>query len=325
VSYLFTDVSEQFLHRAAARFASYPSLLYGIVDVENESHVRAHRSSCDILVAANVVHATRDIQTTLERVKELVIPGGTVILLETTQRAAWHEITVGLIEGWQKSDDAVREGATLLQAAEWDSLLRRVGFVDVAQAPLSGSPAEDAGLHVLIARAPASGADAPVHSVQPSELRWYPESASQIVDKNQGSEIAHRLKEVPAAERREIILDAVLEEVAQVLRLSAGDSVRKGDRLMEIGLDSLMALDLSGRLSKRIGLAEMPATLMFDYPTPSAIADYLLGRLGEDASGIDAAGPEEIVPVNTQRLSEEEVFELSDEAVAELLRSRLDK
>jgi hypothetical protein len=69
----------------------------------------------------------------------------------------------------------------------------------------------------------------------------------------------------------------------------------------------------------------MPATLMFDYPTPSAIADYLLGRLGEDESGIDAAGPEEIVPVNTQRLSEEEVFELSDEAVAELLRSRLDK
>jgi SAM-dependent methyltransferase len=325
VSYLFTDVSEQFLHRAAVRFADDSNLLYGILDVENESHLRTHRSSCDILLAANVVHATRDIQTTLERVRELVVPGGIVILLETTQSLAWHEITIALIQGWQKSDDATRGGETLMRASEWNSLLRSVGFVEVTQAPLSGSPAEAAGFHVLIAKAPLSRADAPVPSAQASELRWYAAEASQTPNKKEGSDIADRLAEVPRPERREIILDAVLEEVARVLRLGAGDSVRKNDRLMEIGLDSLMALDLSGRLSIRMGLDEMPATLMFDYPTPSAIADYLLGRLGEDAPGTDAAAPKKIASVNTQRLSEEEVFEMSDEAVAELLRSRLNR
>ncbi len=325
VSYLFTDVSEQFLHRAAARFADYPNLHYGILDVENESHVWAHRSSCDVLVAANVVHATRDIQKTLEQVKALVAPGGTIILLETTQSLAWHEITIALIQGWQKSDDATRQGETLMQAPDWNSLLQSMGFVDVVQAPISGSPAEAVGLHVLIARAPLSDTDVPRGEAQPSELRWYPETASPTADKIETSDIVARLAEVPASERREIILDAVLEEVAQVLRLSADESVKKSDRLMEIGLDSLMALDLSGRLSKRMGLAEMPVTLMFDYPTPSAIADYLLGRLGESAPATEPVAVQNPTPVNMQKLSEEEVSEMSDEMVAELLRSRLDR
>jgi acyl carrier protein len=137
--------------------------------------------------------------------------------------------------------------------------------------------------------------------------------------------MADRLEQVPLTERREILLQAVLEEVAHVLRLGSQGSVRKRDRLMEIGLDSLMALDLSRRLATRLGRAEMPATLMFDYPTPEAIAEYILQRMGQDESGVSTMEAEVVMSAESPLLSEEEVLEMSDEAVAELLRNRLDR
>ncbi|HZZ38231.1 MAG TPA: beta-ketoacyl synthase N-terminal-like domain-containing protein [Acidobacteriaceae bacterium] len=322
-SYRFTDVSEQFLRRAAERFAGCSFLRYGLLDIENESHLRAHRQSCDVLIAANVVHATQDLERTLERLRDLVAPGGTAILVETTKSFVWHEITIGLVEGWQKSGDALRGGATLMEANAWDRALRAAGFVAVAQAPATGSPAEAAGLHVLLAQAPfgecaEEGSPAAIEA-------WYPETVAEVAHKDSGPSMAERLAEAPSAERREIVLGVVLEEIAQVLRLPSPGAVRKRDRLMEIGLDSLMALDLSRRLATLVGIAEMPATLMFDYPTPEAIAVYLLGRLGLDEREGDGVERGVAVPVSGARFSAEEVDEMPDEAVAELLRGRLER
>jgi acyl transferase domain-containing protein len=325
ISYHFTDVSEQFLQRAAARFAGYLFMRYAILDIENESHLRAHRSSCDVLIAANVVHATQDLPRTLERVRDLVVPGGTVILLETTQGLSWHEITTALIEGWQKSDDALRGGATLMNACGWKDALRTAGFVAAVQAPESGSPAEAIGLHVFLAQAPSTAAAPAISSSLPEELLWHPAAVVKAADEDSGLGMADRLEQVPLTERREILLQAVLEEVAHVLRLGSQGSVRKRDRLMEIGLDSLMALDLSRRLASRLGRAEMPATLMFDYPTPEAIAEYILQRMGQDESGVSTMEAEVVMSAESPLLSEEEVHEMSDEAVAELLRNRLDR
>jgi hypothetical protein len=69
----------------------------------------------------------------------------------------------------------------------------------------------------------------------------------------------------------------------------------------------------------------MPATLMFDYPTPEAIAEYILRRMGQDESGVSTMEAEVVMSAESPLLSEEEVHEMSDEAVAELLRNRLDR
>jgi acyl carrier protein len=63
-----------------------------------------------------------------------------------------------------------------------------------------------------------------------------------------------------------------------VLSLSNADAVPADSPLKELGLDSLMAVEVRNALGKRAG-AILPATLVFNYPTPAAITDYLLEKV----------------------------------------------
>jgi acyl carrier protein len=85
------------------------------------------------------------------------------------------------------------------------------------------------------------------------------------------------------------------EDIAAVLGLPGASSVPADVPLKELGLDSLMAVELRNRLSGRVG-TKLPTTLAFDYPTPTAIAQLLLEKLqfggvvrAERHGNIDAA------------------------------------
>jgi pimeloyl-ACP methyl ester carboxylesterase/NAD(P)-dependent dehydrogenase (short-subunit alcohol dehydrogenase family) len=83
---------------------------------------------------------------------------------------------------------------------------------------------------------------------------------------------ASRLKALPETTRADEVRAAVEADIARVL--GVGDV--SGDRpLSELGLDSLMALELRNALGKRVGMT-LPATLAFDHPTPNAITRWLL-------------------------------------------------
>jgi acyl carrier protein len=75
-------------------------------------------------------------------------------------------------------------------------------------------------------------------------------------------------------EREEVVLKTVRAEVARVLSMGSAEAVVKDRPLKEVGLDSLMAVELRNALAKRVGKT-LPATLAFNYPTPAAIAEYL--------------------------------------------------
>ena len=129
VSYLFTDISPRFTSAAQERFQSYDFVDYALLDIETSPQAQGFVNSFDIVIAANVLHATADLQTTLTHVGQLLSPGGQLILLEGTQPVGWIDLIFGLTPGWWKfADTAIRAKHPLISVDRWQTLLKSVGF-----------------------------------------------------------------------------------------------------------------------------------------------------------------------------------------------------
>ncbi len=123
--------------------------------------------------------------------------------------------------------------------------------------------------------------------------------------------LRERLTALPEAERREALLGTVLREIAAVLGGKGGGTLSPRQVLKELGLDSLMAVELRRRLAAETGLT-LPATLAFDYPTPEAIASLLLDRLGLTGPAAVTATEDEQPPAEAlawalERLSADQI------------------
>jgi polyketide synthase 7/polyketide synthase 12 len=83
-------------------------------------------------------------------------------------------------------------------------------------------------------------------------------------------------------DQRELVAARVMKEVAQVLGIDVPDSIDPDRGLFDMGMDSLMSVQLRKRLEASFGRT-LPKMLTFTYPSPAAITRYLLGdSLGQD-------------------------------------------
>jgi acyl transferase domain-containing protein len=161
--YVFTDVSPMLVGQAERAFPGVPFVRYRALDIErppDEQDLAPH--GFDIVVAANVLHATADLRRTLAHVRRLVAPGGLVVLLEGTAPRRWIDLTFGLTDGWWKFTDLdIRPDHPLVTAARWLELLGDAGFEEPTSLSSDGPFEGQAGTAILVARAPASAAPRP--------------------------------------------------------------------------------------------------------------------------------------------------------------------
>jgi acyl transferase domain-containing protein/acyl carrier protein len=95
---------------------------------------------------------------------------------------------------------------------------------------------------------------------------------------------AERLAALPVAEQRRTLLELVLRHAATVLGHATSAALDPVRGFLDVGFDSLTAVELRNRLAKALG-TRLPATLVFDHPTPDTLAEHLRGVLGVDAGG----------------------------------------
>ncbi|HEX2049209.1 MAG TPA: beta-ketoacyl synthase N-terminal-like domain-containing protein [Actinomycetota bacterium] len=102
--------------------------------------------------------------------------------------------------------------------------------------------------------------------------------------------LRRELLETPAEQRFDVLVDRLLDDVADVLGLDDPSEVGPGQGFFELGMDSVMSLSLKTRLERALGCT-LPATLTFEYPTTAALARHVLDEALEGVGGADDGVP----------------------------------
>ena len=108
-----------------------------------------------------------------------------------------------------------------------------------------------------------------------NEEKAYRDSASSSV---QPSDLRSKLEALDAEDRYDMLLKHVRQQVFEALELKPTMEVKLDLGLTDLGMDSLMAVEISNRLKRSLG-CNLPSTLAFEYPTIEALADFLLKEI----------------------------------------------
>ena len=129
-SYLFTDISAHFTQQAAQKWGQeYEFVEFNTLDIE-QPIPKDLLGQFDIVIAANVLHATQDLNRTLSNCNDLLADGGALLLLEATAKQRWLDLTFGMTDGWWRfmGNDNFRNQYPLLNINEWENAFDRAGF-----------------------------------------------------------------------------------------------------------------------------------------------------------------------------------------------------
>ncbi|WP_033212484.1 type I polyketide synthase, partial [Streptomyces wedmorensis] len=173
------------------------------------------------------------------------------------------------------------------------------GRFRVELADTTGHPVASVGSLLLRAAHPAE----PAPTIRRTTDTVRPARPTARTDEPSGGGYATRLAALPEAEQHRAVLELVRTHAAAVLGQARTIETTKDFR--SLGFDSLAGLRFRARLQTAVGV-DLPATLVFDHPTPTALADFLRAELlGEDAAptadavtgsaGYDAGEPIAIV------------------------------
>ncbi|MCY4640538.1 MAG: SDR family NAD(P)-dependent oxidoreductase [Chloroflexi bacterium] len=159
--YVYTDISAGFFAEAEARFGgSEASIDYRVLDIETdpvEQGFDAH--GYDLVIASNVLHATRFLHETLAHCRDLLAPSGHLVALENLRGQGWLDLTFGQLDGWWRFADDYRPHHALAGPEVWKRVLADAGFAGAEVLGGSGGADGRPDRGVIVAQGPEEVAE----------------------------------------------------------------------------------------------------------------------------------------------------------------------
>ncbi|MYT38089.1 methyltransferase [Streptomyces sp. SID8356] len=308
--YCYTDLSRAFLNHAERSFgAENPWLTYGVLDIERPVADQGPTlGAYDAVVAANVLHATRDIRHTLRNAKALLRPGGVLVLNELTANNLLSQFSFGLLDGWWRYEDPHLRiaGCPLLSTDTWQRVLAQEGFRATA---LPARHAEDLGQQIIVAES-----DGVVR--QPAALPRPSAPLAEPVPESPAHAVAgHRAGSGPGDRLRARIEAVALDVLAEALDIPR-TRIARDEPFSGYGLDSIFAVNVARTLGGTLGI-DLDITVLFEHNTLAELGEFIVSEYAEELRGTlpPEPAPPDPAPVPVQPRPEPDEAALDGMAV----------
>ncbi|KAI9644954.1 hypothetical protein NHQ30_006989 [Ciborinia camelliae] len=128
--YDYTDISSAFFDEAKRRFGSHQQVKFKILNIELDPSSQGFQcGNHDLIIASNVLHATKDIRATLRNVYRLLKPGGKLVLYEATNIEVLRtSFAFGILPGWWLGNETFRSWGATMTSEVWEKALVETGF-----------------------------------------------------------------------------------------------------------------------------------------------------------------------------------------------------
>ncbi|MCW3465912.1 SDR family NAD(P)-dependent oxidoreductase [Chitinophaga nivalis] len=254
VEYVYTDLSKSFLFHAESTYKNLaPYLVTALLNIEQPPHRQGFSvADFDIVIGANVVHATRDITSSLLNIKNLLKKDGILLLNEIASRELFATLTFGLLDGWGLYEDtAIRlAGSPGLSAESWQQVLTTAGYEQTQSFPANNT------LSQQIIRSRSNGI-----------IQAVPATAVPV------STPATQVKVAAPAQDNGWLTEQLLNIAADTIKLPKKE-FDIDEQFSDYGFDSILGTTLVRNINELLQITLKP-TDIFNYPNIRQLAGYI--------------------------------------------------
>jgi acyl transferase domain-containing protein/enoyl-CoA hydratase/carnithine racemase/2-polyprenyl-3-methyl-5-hydroxy-6-metoxy-1,4-benzoquinol methylase len=280
--YCYTDLSKAFLFHAENTYAPRaPYLRTQIFNVEQPIAPQCIAGGrYDFVIAANVIHATKNIRNTLRNAKAVLRNNGMLLLNEISDRSICGHVTFGLLAGWwlNEDDDVRIPGSPGLYPEAWKAVLEEEGFHSIQ------FPCQEfhfAGQQIVVAfsdgvvrqRQPAVSTQRAA-KVEPVERRQISAPAKRLPASVPGTvESAGRNRVNTEEELKDKTRQFCKQMIGKALKIDS-HQIDAAESLESYGIDSIIIGLVNQQLHKHFG--DVGATLLYEFKTVDALSTHLI-------------------------------------------------
>ncbi|MGG3111556.1 beta-ketoacyl synthase N-terminal-like domain-containing protein [Bacillus velezensis] len=273
--YCYTDVSKAFLMHAEQEYGpDVPYLTTALFNAEEPCESQNIKTGVyDIVIAANVLHATKNIGLTLRRLKALLKYNGMILINEISDRSVFTHLTFGLLDGWWSYEDAELRipGSPGLYPKSWERVLHSEGYRAVC---FPAETAHDLGQQIIAAESDGlvrmqGIRDGRKPYAAPAEVFRKP---AQPVSRSRAPE-EHQAVKADGESVVSHVRSVIKTSIADVLKMKEED-IQEELNFSEYGIDSILAVNVINEINKRLNLT-LQTTILFDYYHVKLLTGYI--------------------------------------------------